>query len=117
MYEAWISTAPPDWFAEWKCQRLLEPLDFLSGYAFTAHEAGIGTESSFWAKVASATPNRTEKLRLHAVGPVQVNGTHFSVNRLRLNWKIHVFPLFVVGNLINLIEDEVLAEGFLPHHY
>jgi hypothetical protein len=70
------------------------PLNFLWFYAFTAHEAGVNTVIA-WLAVEPATPKRTEEQRLHAVGPVQVNGTHSSVNRLSLNWKFHnCFSLF-----------------------
>lgn len=80
------------WFAKWKCQQPLEPLDFLSIYAITAHEASVNTVPTLPA-VDHATPKGTVEQRVHAVGPVQLilNGTHFSVNRLRLNGKIHVF--------------------------
>lgn len=81
----WIST-----------KRLLEPLDFLSDYAVTALEADVFTVSAFPA-VDHATPKRTVEQRVHAVRPVQrcVNGTLFSVNRLSLNWKIHVFSPYL----------------------
>lgn len=75
---------------------VLEPLDFLSDYAVTALEAEIFTVAAL-PTVDQSTPERTVELRVHAVGlvPRCVNGTLFSVNRLSLNRKVHVFSPYL----------------------
>jgi hypothetical protein len=55
--------------------------------ALTVHEAVLDTSATRAPRLRA--PPRTEELRLHAVRTIPLNGTHFSVNRLSLNWKFH----------------------------